>query len=214
MNYFLSVAALVALIVVILIWRWRRRLVVPVVVPEMPTTIDVRIRTDTVDALLETVRDLLRAEDSRAASLTSRGTSVAGFVGILVSVATGFARTLASDVPRLSGWERDWALRALIGGLVLLSIAGVVAVLGVVLPASGWGIATEEVQAYDQPDFVFAAVVLVKGRVLRGLIDTLASERSRNERKATALKSALIALVLGVLCLAVEAAIIGRATFH
>ena len=68
-------------------------------------------------------------------------------------------------------------------------------VLGVVLPSPGWGIATEEVQRYAQPEFVFQEVVLVKGRVLRGLIETLASERARNGRKATALKWSLILLV-------------------
>jgi hypothetical protein len=175
---------------------------------------DVRIRPDTVDALLATVRDLLQAEDSRSNSLTTRGTSVAGFVGILVSVATAFAKTLASDSPSFSGRERDWALWLLIGGLVLLSVAGLVVVLGVVLPAGRWAIATPEVQQFDQPEYVFEEALLVKGRVLRGLIETLVSERKRNERKATALKVALLLLVAGVMSLAGEASIIGYETFH
>lgn len=180
----------------------------------IPPKHDVRIRADTVDALLDAVRGMLSAEDSRANSLTSRGTSVAGFVGILVSVATAFARSLASDTAAFSNSAQHWALWLLIGGLVLLSLSGLLVVLGVVLPSPGWGIATEEVQRYAQPEFVFQEVVLVKGRVLRGLIETLASERARNGRKATALKWSLILLVAGVLSLAGEAAIIGYETFN
>src|SRR5207302_6202294 len=159
---------------------------------DMPTTVDVRINAGTVDALLETMRDLLRAEDSRSGSLTSRGTSVAGFVGILISVATAFAKTLASGAPTMGATARQFALRLLIAGLALLSLAGLASVLGVVFPAPGWALGDEEVQQYDQPEFVFAATVLVKGRVLRGLIDTFVSERHRTDRKATALKISLL----------------------
>jgi hypothetical protein len=201
-------------VVVVAGWLWNRH-AKPSVVPgtEMPSIVDVRINTATVDALLETMRDLLRAEDSRSNSLTGRGTSVAGFVGILVSVATAFAKTLASGAPAIGGTAKDLALRLLIAGLALLSAAGLAAVGWVVFPAPGWVIGEEEVKRYDQPEFVFAETVLVKGTVLRGLIETFVSERHRTDRKANALKLSLVLLILGVLCLAGEGAIIGYETF-
>lgn len=58
-----------------------------------------RPREDTVDALLETVRELLRAEEARATSLNTRGSGLAGFVGLIVSLSASLGqRALSVDL--------------------------------------------------------------------------------------------------------------------
>ncbi len=64
-----------------------------------------RPNEETVHALLETVRELLRAEEARATSLNPRGSGLAGFVAIIVSLREPWVETFCRPVWRLS---REW----------------------------------------------------------------------------------------------------------
>lgn len=55
------------------------------------------VDAETVGALLETARDLLRAEDARTESFVSRGGAVGGFAGIIASLAGGLGAPAISD---------------------------------------------------------------------------------------------------------------------
>jgi ABC-type transport system involved in multi-copper enzyme maturation permease subunit len=163
-------------------------------------------REDTVDALLETVRELLRAEDSRATSLTARGSGLAGFVGLIISLsATVGQRAVSASLP--PGWKAATiALFAL--ALIALVSAVIVVVLRVLLPQSYRNLAMSEVSRYPLPEFVYAEKVMVQGRTMRGHIDALATERDRNDGKARGLRCAYLLLIAGLGLAAVDAVIL------
>lgn len=165
-----------------------------------------RPREDTVDALLETVRELLRAEEARATSLNTRGSGLAGFVGLIVSLSASLGqRALSVD---LAGVPEVIAIVLFAAALGLLVAAVLVVVLRVLAPQSYRNLAMSEVRRYALPEFVFAEKVMVQGRTLRGLIDALATERDRNDRKARALRTAYVLLVTGLAAAAAEALIL------
>jgi hypothetical protein len=64
-----------------------------------------------VDAMLETVRGLLAAEESRDQSFTSRGVGLAALVGIVVSLSTSLGRDALST--GLGGWWKGLAVTLL-----------------------------------------------------------------------------------------------------
>ncbi len=161
---------------------------------------------DTVDALLETVRELLRAEDSRATSLTSRGSGLAGFLGLIISLAASVGqRAVSASLP--AGWKAATiALFAV--ALIALVWAVVVVVLRVLLPKSYRNLAMSEVSRYPLPEFVYAEKVMVQGRTMRGQIDALATERDRNDAKARGLRHAYLLLIVGLGLAAADAIIL------
>jgi hypothetical protein len=169
---------------------------------------DVRLRPDTVDALLEAVRDLLRTEDTRSQGLNGRGTALTGFVGIIVSVSATVGKAILSGSGVHDGWRTAaaWVLGI---GLVLLMLSVVSVVWGVLLPQSSVAIATSEVGLFAEPEYVFREKVMVQGSILRGLIDVLAAERDANGHKADWLKASYLLLTSGLVLVAAEALILG-----
>lgn len=163
-------------------------------------------REDTVDALLETVRELLRAEDARATSLTSRGSGLAGFLGLIISLsATVGQRAVSASLG--AGWKAATiGLFAL--ALIVLIAAVIVVVLRVLLPKSYRNLAMSEVSRYPLPEFVYADKVMVQGRTMRGQIDALATERDRNDAKARGLRCAYVLLIVGLGLAAADAIIL------
>ena len=157
---------------------------------------------DTVDALVDTVRDLLRAEEARATGLNTRGSGLAGFVGLIVSVTVGLGQ--GALAVRLADAWRIVAIALFILALFVLVATVATTVLGVLLPQSYRSIATAEVRTYATHAVVSQPKVLVQGRVLRGLIEALATERLRNDGKAIWLRRSYKALVLGLALAAAE----------
>jgi hypothetical protein len=155
------------------------------------------VRADTVDALLETVRDFLKAEDSRTQSLVGRGSGLAGFSGLVVSLSGLIARDLIGTSSET--WVRYVASAFLGAALVLLVATIVVVVLGILWPRSYDTIAMEEIERYPYPEFVCEEKVMIQGRTMRGLVTALASERKRNARKARWLKWAYGLLMVGLI---------------
>ncbi len=117
-------------------------------------------REDTVDALVETVRELLRAEDSRATSLTGRGSGLAGFLGLIISLSASVGQRAVSASLR-TGWKAA-AITLFALALISLVTSVVVVVLRVLLPRSYRNLAMSEVSRYPLPEFVFAEKVMVQ----------------------------------------------------
>jgi len=164
------------------------------------------LRPDTVEALLETVRDFLRAEDDRGQGLITRGSGVATFAGLIVSVLGVLGRQIL-DQP-VDSTAKEAAALAFISAFTLLILTVAIALWGLLWPRSYDTISMEEIERYPYPEFVFADRVMVQGRTMRGLIEGLASERKRNARKAFWLKWAYSTLSLGLVSVAVAALIL------
>lgn len=164
------------------------------------------LRSDTVEALLDTVRDFLRAEDERGQGLITRGSGVATFAGLIVSV-LGVLGTQILDQP-VDSTAKEAAALTFIAAFTLLILTVAIALWGLLWPRSYDTISMEEIARYPYPEFVFAERVMVQGRTMRGLIEGLASERKRNARKAFWLKWAYSTLSLGLVAVAVSALIL------
>jgi hypothetical protein len=155
---------------------------------------------ETVDALLETVRDLNEEENRRDQSFNSRGVGLAGFVGIIVSLSTTVGRDALG-----AGWGSPWrgiSVGLFAAALVLLVGTVIVVVQGVLQPRESASLGIAEVQRYPLPEYVYAAKVMNQGKTLRGLIDALVIERSRATGKARWLRWGYRSLIGGLACIA------------
>ena len=160
-----------------------------------------------VDGLVETVRDLLAAEDSRDQSFNARGVGLAGFVGIIVSLTTTVGRD-ALQVELTSGWRI--ACITLFGGALLLLLATVVVVVrGVLTPKDTKQLGLGEVERYPLPEFIYRPKVMNQGRTLVGLVETLGVERQNAKAKARSLRIAYRTLTAGLVCIALLGFILG-----
>ena len=84
------------------------------------------VNPDTVEALLETTRHLLKTADDQGTSLHARGSTLVGFGGLIISVVALLHREQTSFDP--------WAWSSLPVGLALvLLLAAIVTVIIVVL---------------------------------------------------------------------------------
>jgi hypothetical protein len=160
-----------------------------------------------VEALLETVRDLLDAEDRRDQSFNARGVGLAGFVGIIVSLSTTLGRdALQADLP--DGWK--WVTIVLFGAALLLLLATVIVVVrGVLVPQETPGLSYSEVATYPDPEAVYQHRVMTQGKVMHGLVEALGIVRQRAGGKARALRWSYRLLIAGLMCIAALGFVIG-----
>jgi hypothetical protein len=165
------------------------------------------LREDTVEALLENVKGFLAAEDARAQSFISRGSGLAAFAGLIVSLSALLGRELI--VGGIGG--RLEVVAVAMYGLALGALVATVGavVFGVLWPRAYDTIAMDEIERYPLPEFVYERRVMVQGRTLRGLVVALASERRRNSKKATWLKFAYLSLTAALVMAAGAAATLG-----
>jgi hypothetical protein len=164
-----------------------------------PRLADPRV-AENVDALVDTVRVLLAAEESRDQSFNGRGVGLAGFVGIIVSLTA----TIGRDAIQ-AGLERPWTTVSLglFGGALVLMLATVaVVVRGVLIPKESAHLAYTDVVDYPLPAYVYQSKIMTQGRTLRGLVDILGIERERSSRKARLLHVAYGTLLAGLICIA------------
>ena len=158
-------------------------------------TVELRdVNLETVRVLRGGVRNLLAFEDARAASLATRGSGLAGFVGLALPLAAVLARSLPAH-----GSERTLGIGLAVTGFCSLLLAVVIVVLGVLIPSPGITVDIEEVERYPTYAFIRQDPVMVEGRFLRGDVEILRVERRRNDRKGFALRYAYIALTIALL---------------
>jgi hypothetical protein len=163
------------------------------------------INDETVEALLEEVKDLLDDEDRRSQSFIARGSGLAGFVGLIVAL-VGLVGQPGVHLPT----PAKLALAVLfVLGIVFLVGAVAFVLAGVLLPSPGKAVSTWEVKRYPTHPFISEEKVMAQGRRLRGLVNALAIERDRNERKGRWLTSGYVLLGAGILCISGDALILG-----
>lgn len=161
----------------------------------------------TVSTLLATVRDLLHAEQAREQSLLSRASSLAGFAGLLIPVSIAGGAGIFSLKLGVS-WQ-DAAFSILAIGLLALGTTIGLAVIGVNHPREAVGIAIAEVEQYPSFAFVSQQPAFVEGRTMRGLIEVLATERKRNNSRATSLRRANLFFMGSMVAFVAVGAILG-----
>jgi hypothetical protein len=157
------------------------------------------VNAETVQILRTAVQGILSAEHDRASSLMTRGSGLAGFVGLALPLSV----VLAGWAPA-HGWRRETTIALALAAAVALLAAVLLTLLEVLLPSPGITIALEEVRRYPTYEFIRQEPLMVEGRLLRGDIETLAVERRRNDRKGRSLRYAYIALTAGLVLVAVE----------
>lgn len=165
------------------------------------------INGETVEALVENVREMINAEDGREQGFNVRAGGLAGFLGLTVSAAIAVAKVgldtpLSSEATVFAGISLAVAFGALLTSLAF-------AVVKVLLPQESAAIAMSTIEKYPNLEYVSQPRVMVQGETLRGLIGALAKDRERNSSKATWLRRAYIALLVGIVALIVFAAILG-----
>jgi uncharacterized membrane protein SirB2 len=164
-------------------------------------TSEAKVKPETVDALLDAVGEFLSSEDSREQSFNTRAGGLSGFVGIIISISAAVGK-VALDENR-SHWAT--AAGGVVFGLAMLAlvISLVIAITKVLIPQEGAAIAISDIENYPNWEYVAGEKYMVQGEILRGLVIALARDRQRNDAKATALRRAYIALLCGIVLLAI-----------
>lgn len=156
---------------------------------EVPTSIE----DETVEVVLEAIRELLQGEDRRADSLNSRGTGLGGFAGIIVSLSSGLAGQLVNR--RIESLPASLLLGA---SVVVLVLAIALLLFGVLRTRSVLTTSIEEVQLYLDQRFLEKPPTWARGRIVATLAIRLAEQRRRNDAKATWLNRAATLVALGI----------------
>lgn len=165
------------------------------------------IDAETVETLVENVRDMIKAEDAREQGFNVRAGGLAGFLGLTVSAAVAVAK-VGLDEP-LSGVATVCAAISLTVAFAALLTSLAVAVVKILLPQESAAIAMSTIEKYPTWEYISRSKVMVQGETLHGLIGALAKDRERNSSKATWLRWAYVALLVGVVFLLVFACILG-----
>lgn len=166
--------------------------------------------SETTTELLNAIRDLIKEETDRGASLNARGVAVVGFAGVIVSV-SGAVATSIFDV-EISGAHRHVAL--VLFSLALLAVIGatLTALLGVlrVRDAESFSLQGEGgVKHWCSLEFTNQTPADMKTWLLEGWIRILEQRRGQNDRKASWLRVAFFMLAAGTLFGAASSAIVG-----
>ena len=152
-------------------------------------------KQQTVETLLDDVREQLKAEDAREQSFNTRAGGLAGFVGIIVAVTTGLGKiALDSDLSCAAGVAAAITFTLTMGAL--LAAIGMV-VLKVLVPQESSAISMKTIERYPTWSYISKEQVMVQGEIMRGWINALAQDRQRNSSKAKWLRRAYNAFLAG-----------------
>lgn len=165
-----------------------------------------QISEESVGALLETVRGFLKDEDGREQGLNTRAGGLAGFVGIIVSITTAAGKLAVDEDPSCTATVLGAIAFVVAIGALLTSL--IIAVTKILVPQEGAAISMETIERYPTWEYISKDKVMVEGELLRGVITALAKDRQRNSSKATWLRRAYTALLVGVAGLAAFGAIL------
>jgi uncharacterized membrane protein len=190
----------VRVLLAVLGWRWYRKTTRPKPVPQEAA----QINNATVTVLLGAVRDMLKDESARAASLNGRAAGLTGFVGIILSIAAATGAAVGKGAT--TGLHHG--VRVLVGvlvGLALLAlVSAVVAVVSkVLLPSDGYAITVSEVKTFPTWEFIRQEPVMVEGYLLKGAITSLVRDRDRHAGKAKWLGRSYKMVCLGLILVAI-----------
>lgn len=157
------------------------------------------LNAETVEAVLDLTWKLLDDERERDASFNTRAVGIAGFAGIIGTLAGAVSRDVLG-AQLLEPWRTVAAVIFVIA-MVALGITVVVVILGVLRPRESLSLGAAEIRRYPTWEFVGADKALVQGRALLGLTRALLRQRERNDAKAEALKWAYWSLLAALLAI-------------
>jgi hypothetical protein len=163
------------------------------------------VNAGTVDALLTGVQRFVDAEERRGESLNARASGVAGFVALIISVSAAVARVPAGVV---HGTTLTVAVLVFLVAVVVFLGAIGMAIFGVLRPSPGITVADEEIEEYPTYAWIKKLPVEIHGHLMKASIETLKTERGRNDNKAIWLNRAYVSLLIGVGCLAADGLIL------
>jgi high-affinity Fe2+/Pb2+ permease len=153
-------------------------------------------RPETVEALLESVRDFLQTEDTREQSVNTRAGGVVVFGGVILSLLASLGRdVLAIDLP--DGLD-ETSLGCFVLAVASLLTSISMTLFGVLFPQQSASIAMEEIEQYGDLETLAQERIQVQGETLEGLIRVLAIDRDRISSKTRWLRHAYSALVVGL----------------
>lgn len=169
---------------------------------------------ETVGELRDAVRAILDDEQDRGDSLNSRGSGLAGFIGVILSVAAAAGATLGgSDAgDELESWVRFGVVGSLAVALAALVAAVILVVWKVLRPQSLLAVSTSDTDRYTQQPFVSYQPVQLHGYLVDAYAQALKAERSCNDGKARWLNRVyvLVCIALALVALAGGAATLDR----
>jgi len=154
---------------------------------------------ETVEAVLELTWKLLDDERERDASFNSRAVGIAGFAGIIGTLAGAVSRDVLG-VQLLEPWDTVAAIIFVIA-MAALGVTAAIVMLGVLRPRESLSLGADEIRRYPTWEFVGADKALVQGRALLGLTQAILKQRERNDGKAKALRWAYRSLLTGLLAI-------------
>lgn len=162
---------------------------------------------ENVKALLDVVRYLCEEEGARDQSFNTRAVGLAGFLAIVVSLSATLGREALS-----SGWGSPWreiGVGLFAGALVALLASVVVVVVVVLHPTQSATLGIAEVERFPLKEYVLRPRVMTEGSVMTGMIEVLALERERGDRKAIGLRWGYTLLVVGLTCISILGFLVG-----
>lgn len=163
--------------------------------------------SDTVEALVETLRDFLATEDAREQSVNTRGGGVVVFGGVILSLLASLGQTVLGK--NLScGWDEATAV-LFATAIVALVVAITFTLFFVLIPKQSASIAMDEIEDYGEMRIVSQPRIETQGALLEGLIRLLAIDRERASKKTAWLARAYGALGIALLAVACLGLILG-----
>jgi hypothetical protein len=164
-------------------------------------------RPDSVDALVTVAERLADDERARTTALTTRGSTLAGFGGTILSVVA----VLGREAFKLDLGEIGDPLEPILflTSLAALAFSAALGIGGVLRGRPRHLIETEAVWEFSEPEWEATDPTRIKHLWLGSLGRTLDQDRANNARRAVLIKAAAIALLFGILAVAAQAMVLG-----
>lgn len=143
-----------------------------------------RVNPETVGWLVAHTKDLLKDERARGESLRARGAALVGSAGITLSIISLLA---SGGQSRLESAAVIAAVAGLAAAAALSLVAVLIVVVYVLSPSKVRVLGEKEINRYDS-SAPFNELTDEVGRALRGLKESVISERERNDRLETRLR--------------------------
>lgn len=143
------------------------------------------------------------AEQKRTNYIDSKTYSLIGFSGIIATLNAGFVTNAFEHIDEASIWTKLIFLASsgiTISGLVLAAVLGLIALF----PREYENISVKEIQNLMNKEIIKKDPVELKGSIGQTRINTLASDRATNNRKAKFLKACFVSVGIALFFLLVQ----------
>lgn len=156
----------------------------------------------TVEALLDTSWRLWDAERAVTESYDRKAAGVATFASLLTTLTATLGTRFLAEI------DAVWAFAVFCAGIFLLSLAVLLAVM-LLVPKEYLTLGMDYLRRFPTWGEILKPVEQVQGETMQGVIAAIARERRENDRKGAVIRAAFLALLIGLLLIAAEAAMLG-----